>query len=42
MNEKGRVTQKRLYSEERKKGRVLGIMKEVARQQKSVEKQRQQ
>jgi hypothetical protein len=37
-----RVTKEILYSEERKRGRALGIMKEVAGQQKSMEEQRDQ
>jgi hypothetical protein len=41
MNEKSQVTQERLCSEERKGERTSGITKEVAKQQKSMEKQRQ-
>jgi hypothetical protein len=39
---KSQVTKERLYSEDRKRGRVPGIMKEVAGQLKSMEKQRKQ
>jgi hypothetical protein len=37
MNERSLVTKKRLYAEDRKSKRVLGITKKVARQQKSRE-----
>jgi hypothetical protein len=42
MNGKSQITQERLYSEEKKRGRKDGIMKEVAGWQKTTEKQRQQ
>jgi hypothetical protein len=42
VNEKSQVTKERVYSEERKRGRTLGITKEMLGQQKSTEKQRQQ
>jgi hypothetical protein len=42
MNEKSQVTQERLYFEERKRGRALGITKELTGQQKSIEKPKQQ
>jgi hypothetical protein len=35
-----RVTKERLYAKEKKKGRVLGIRKEVVRQLKSMQKQK--
>jgi hypothetical protein len=38
VNEKSKVTQKRLHSEERKRRKALGITKEVAGQEKSTEK----
>jgi hypothetical protein len=42
MSHKSQVTQERLYSEERKRGRILEIMKEMTGQKKSMEKLRQQ
>jgi hypothetical protein len=42
MNEKSHVTQERLYSKDKSRGRALVITKEVAGQQKSTEKLRQQ
>jgi hypothetical protein len=38
VNEKSKITQERLYSEEREKGRAPVIMKEIVAQQKSTEK----
>jgi hypothetical protein len=38
VNEKSQITQEILYSEERKRGRALGIPKEVAEQQKIMDK----
>jgi hypothetical protein len=40
VNEKSQVTQEKLCSEERKRGIISGIMKEVAGQQKSIEKKK--
>jgi hypothetical protein len=42
MNKSGHRNKKRLYPKERKRVRVLGTIKEMARQQKSVEKLRKQ
>jgi hypothetical protein len=42
VNGKVHVTKERLYSDERKRGRALGISKEVVGQQKSMERQKQQ
>jgi hypothetical protein len=38
MNKKNQVKEKRLYSEDRKRGKALRIMKKVAGQMKSMEK----
>jgi hypothetical protein len=40
-NEKNQVTQERLHSEERKRGRTPGSTKEVAEREKTIEKPRQ-
>jgi hypothetical protein len=42
MNEKSQATQERLYSEKKKRGRALGIMKEAAAWQKTTEELSQQ
>jgi hypothetical protein len=42
MNENSQLTQKRLYSEARKRRRASVVMKEVAGSQKSMEKLKQQ
>jgi hypothetical protein len=42
MNEKSQVTRERLYSEDRKRGKSMGITKEVSGEQKSMKKHKQQ